>query len=78
MDIFVVGAKFILNGHVHETSYGDGRIGKRFTDYPVRIVRIIEGRRYPILLGDQYSNQLGWISEDELDMYATFVGISYR
>jgi len=60
-----VGVKLTLSGVLHTSSYGEGT-GRRFNNYPVRIVKIISGRPYPILLGDDYSNQLGWVSSDEL------------
>ena len=61
----VVGTRLTLSGVLHCSSYGEGT-GRRFSNYPVRIVKIVSGRPYPVLLGDDYSNQLGWVSYDEL------------
>lgn len=63
-----VGARLLLNGRLHKTSFGDGLQKKEWHDYEVRIVRIIDDdeRKCPILLGDDYSDQLGWVSWDEL------------
>lgn len=67
----VVGMRFRLTGVLHVASDGSRGTGRRFTDYPVHIVRIISGRKYPILLGDNYSEQLGWVSADELTGHVT-------
>lgn len=62
-----VGFRFLLNGRLHKTSYGEGLQNKVWNNYEVRIVRIInDGRKCPILLGDDWSDQLGWVSPDEL------------
>ena len=37
-----------------------------FSNYPVHIVRRIPGAKYPILLGDKYSEQLGWCRDSNL------------
>ena len=65
-----VGLQFYLTGRLHKNSYGGGRQNKYWNNYPVRIVRIIDDddRDFPILLGDDYSDQLGWVSCDELTM----------
>ena len=60
-----VGTRLFFTGVLHTSSYGEG-VTRRFNSYPVRIVRIIPGRLYPVLLGDDYSNVLGWVSYDEL------------
>jgi len=60
-----VGVKLTLTGVLHTSSYGEGT-GKKFTNYPVHISKIIPGRPYPVLLGDDHSEQLGWVSNDEL------------
>lgn len=63
-----VGTQFYLSGRLHKDSYGGGRQKKVWKNYPVRIVRIIEedDRECPILLGDDYSDKLGWVSVEEL------------
>ena len=72
----VVGHCFILNGRLHVSSDGTKGVGRAFENYKVTIVRDLrdEGRDalYPILLGDDYSNQLGWVSEDELTEYSSY------
>ena len=60
------GTRFFLSGRLHKNSYGGGRQEKEWKNYPVRIVRIIEGRECPILLGDEYTDELGWVTLDEL------------
>ena len=68
----VVGMRFRLTGVLHVASDGSRGTGRRFTDYPVHIVRIISGRKYPILLGDNYNySELGWVSADELTGHVT-------
>ena len=75
MDRFVVGAEWFFDGPVHEYSYGDGMKGIALSHYDVRILWRIEGRRYPILLGDASNyKQLGWVSEDELCLYGKYNG----
>ncbi len=61
-----IGTCFLLSGRLHKNSYGGGRQEKEWKNYPVRIVRIIKGRECPILLGDEYSDELGWVTLDEL------------
>jgi hypothetical protein len=63
------GLQFYLTGKLHKNSFGGGKQSKYWENYPVRIVRIIDdGRDCPILLGDDYSDELGWVSYDELTM----------
>ena len=72
----VVGHWFILNGRLHVSSDGTKGVGRAFENYKVTIVRDLrdEGRDalYPILLGDNYTNKLGWVSEDELTEYSMY------
>jgi hypothetical protein len=48
----------------------DGRIGtgRSFTNYPVTVTRIHErpSSPFPVLLGDAYSQQLGWVDAGTL------------
>lgn len=63
----VVNTEFYLTGVLQVASDGSRGTGRKFTNYKVRIVRILNnGAPYPILLGDGYSNQLGWVSADDL------------
>ena len=50
-----------FTGTFHSSSDGTAGTGRSFTNYPVHIVRQIPGAKYPILLGDKYSGQLGWV-----------------
>ena len=62
-----VGFYFLLNGRLYKDSYGGGLLNKKWNNYKVHIVKILdEDRACPILLGDDYSDQLGWVSADEL------------
>ena len=51
---------YLFTGTLQGSSDGTARPGRSFTDYPVHIVREKPGANYPILLGDKYSEQLGW------------------
>ena len=63
----VTNREFYLTGVLQVASDGSRGTGRRFTNYKVRIVRILNnGAPYPILLGDAYGDQLGWVSEDDL------------
>ena len=62
-----IGVQFYLTGRLQVDSYGTSGTGRYFSHYKVRIVNIKnDGRPYPILLGDNYSNMLGWVSRDML------------
>ncbi len=63
-----VGFRFLLNGRLHKNSYGGGLQNKVWNNYEVRIVGIINdpNRECPILLGDDWSDELGWVSPEEL------------
>lgn len=73
-----VGVRLLLNGRLHKDSYGGGLQNKVWRDYEVYISRIIddEDRECPILLGDDYTNQLGWVSYDELTSECSYVDFS--
>ena len=78
LSIIKVGVEFYLTGRLQVASDGSKGTGKYFQNYPVRIVRTNGYNPYPILLGDDYSDQLGWVNEDMLtsDIYITTVYIS--
>ena len=57
---------YLFTGRLQGSSDGTARPGRSFSNYPVHIVRQIPGAKYPILLGDKYSEQLGWCSESNL------------
>ena len=62
-----VGVNFYLTGRLNVASDGSQGRGKSFSNYKVHIVRILDRDvPYPILLGDNYSEQLGWVSAAEL------------
>ena len=62
-----VGVRFYLTGRLQVDSYGTSGTGRYFSNYPVRIVNIkTDGRPYPILLGDDWTDKLGWVSRDML------------
>lgn len=65
MEGFKVKDSVLFNGTLYKSSYGEGK-GKRLNNYKAYIVRIIPGRTYPILLGDNYSNQLGWVKTNDI------------
>ena len=52
-------------GRLHASSYGE-RPGKTLNNDPVYISRVVEGRPCPILLGNQWTDQLGWVPESSL------------
>ena len=55
-----------LTGYVYADADGHGR-GRYFSNYTVHIVRWIDGNHsHPILLGDAYSEQLGWVRPFDL------------
>ena len=55
-----------LTGYVYESSLEPCRRGRFFENYPVRVIRRLYGRDHPILVGDKWSDQLGWVSEWDL------------
>ena len=62
-----VGISFYLTGRLNVAADGSRGRGKSFSNYKVRIVRILDRDvPYPILLGDNFSDQLGWVSAAEL------------
>ena len=75
-----VGARIKLTGRLQVASDGSRGTGRYFENYEVRIVRILNnGAPYPVLLGDNYSDCLGWVSYEmltqEIDIEAIFIGI---
>ena len=63
---YQLGSVWKLTGNVFVDSYGS-RSGKWFNNYTVHVVRTVDrNRKCPILLGDNYSECLGWVSENEL------------
>ena len=57
-----------FTGTLHKSADGTAGTGRSFTNYPVRIVRTLDSNKYPypILLGDNYSDQLGWVNQSDL------------
>ena len=56
-----------LSGVLQVASDGSRGTGRRFTNYRVHIVKILDRNvPYPILLGDDYTDTLGWVSYDDL------------
>ena len=55
-----------FTGTIQVSSNGTAGTGRSFTNYPVHIVRQIPGAKYPILLGDKYSEKLGWCTMSNL------------
>ena len=66
-DRIEVGKPVILNGTLHVDSYGSAT-GRTFQNYPCYVSKIVDDhdRACPILLGDNNSNMLGWVSIDEI------------
>ena len=59
-----VGLNCKCTGRLYASSYGDGP-GAYLNNDDVYISRVITddpSRPYPILLGNQWTNQLGWVS----------------
>lgn len=50
-----------FTGRLQGSSDGTARPGRYFSNYPVHIVKINPGAKHPFLLGDQYSDRLGWV-----------------
>ena len=61
-----------FTGTLQVSSDGTAGTGRSFTNYPVHIVYRKRGAKYPILLGDKYSDELGWCRESNL--YNNLVG----
>ena len=64
----VCGLNCICDGRLYASSFGDGP-GAFLNDAPVYISRVIEDdpkRPYPILVGNKWTNQLGWVSARSL------------
>ena len=76
-----IGVRFYLTGRLQVASDGSRGTGRAFNHYAVRIVRILNnGAPYPILLGDNYSNQLGWVSHNmltqQINIHAEFISFA--
>ena len=56
-----VGQTVYFTGTLHSNSNG-GKEGKSFINYPCYIVDIRSNAKYPVLLGDNYTDELGWVS----------------
>ena len=57
---------YLFTGTLQASSDGTAGTGRTFKNYPVHIVRQIPGAKYPILLGDNYSECLGWCKMSNL------------
>ena len=56
-----VGQTVYFTGTLHSNSNG-GEEGRNFTNYPCYIVDIRSNAKYPVRLGDENSDELGWVS----------------
>lgn len=62
-----INTELFLSGVTQISSDGSCGTGCRLKNHRVRIVKILDnGAKYPILLGDRYDNNLGWVSFDDL------------
>ena len=62
-----VNTDLYFTGVLHVSADGTQGTGRRFSNYKVHVTKILNYKaKYPILLGDKNSNQLGWVSEDDL------------
>ncbi len=61
-----VGDEVILNGTLHTQARG-GKIGKTFSNYHCYISDIRPGCTYKYLLGDDYTDELGWVDGSSLE-----------
>jgi hypothetical protein len=59
---------FAFTGQLWASADGTAGKGKSFRDYQVKIVKINEraSSKYPILLGDAHSSQLGWVPPESI------------
>lgn len=55
-----------LNGTLHKSSDGTAGTGRYLSNHHVYVSDYRPGSKYPILLGDRYSNQLGWVRPEDL------------
>ena len=54
----------ILTGELHKSS--NGGLVRKVRNYPVHIVLHNPGSPYPVLVGDRFTESLGWASLDDL------------
>ena len=59
------GMEVILNGTVYTDSYGS-KPNRTYCNYRCRVSRVATKGSHPILLGDTFSNQLGWVAISEI------------
>ena len=72
-----INVDLFFNGFLQTSSEGLCSTGRRFKNHRVRIVTILaNGAKYPILLGDQHTNKLGWTNFDDLTGVTTVNVIS--
>jgi hypothetical protein len=64
------GAPYLFTGRLQGSADGSAKPGRSFTKYPVRIVLINQrpSWRYPIRLGDNASDRLGWCEPASLTL----------
>ncbi|CAL5970762.1 Conserved_hypothetical protein [Hexamita inflata] len=60
------GSVLCYTGTLQAASDGSDGTGRSFTNYRIHIVRIRSGYAYPILMGDNWSEMLGWTSADRI------------
>ena len=61
-----------FTGVLQVASDGSRGTGKRLTNHKVQIIRILDRNvPYPVLLGDSFTNSLGWASYDDLRSITT-------
>ena len=58
--------RYYFTGTLQASSDGTAGTGRNLSNHPVYIVKQRPGAKYPILLGDDYSNQLGWCNWSDL------------
>ena len=59
---------YYYTGKLQASSDGTAGTGRYFSNYPVEIADYKEGAKYPYLLRDKYSNQLGWCDRSNLSL----------
>ena len=59
---YPVGTRVIFTGTLWKSADGTAGPGASFSNYECYISRIVSDKNpFPVLLGDEYTNQLGWV-----------------
>ncbi|CAL5970760.1 Conserved_hypothetical protein [Hexamita inflata] len=69
--VIAEGSTFCFTGRLQVASDGSAGTGMYFSNYQVRIVRIRTGYAYPILMGDAWSDTLGWTNAANIRQQAS-------